>query len=146
MKLTFPHAVLRWKKMKKELKEKLRQLGVRIVYRFGSRTQRVHLPSSDFDIGVVVGGPGPGEDTRALYDSLYRIFSERFPSFKLDIVFLQKSPLPLQFSAITEGKILFEESPIFTADYENRVINAYLDFKPILDYFDSINAQRYGET
>lgn len=132
--------------MKKKIKERLSQLGVAVVYLFGSRSQGIESPSSDVDIGVVMKGPGPGEDTRAVYDPLYRIFSELFPSSKLDIVLLQKSPVTLQFSAIGDGTILFEEDPIFTADYENRVINQYLDFSPILNYFDSVAAQRYAET
>ncbi len=101
---------------------------------------------SDVDIGVVMKGIGPGEDTSSIYDRLYPIFSELYPSAKVDIVFLQESPLTLQFSAIQEGTVLFEKDPIFTADYEQQVINQYLDFRPLLDYFDSVAAERYAKT
>jgi hypothetical protein len=63
----------------------------------------------------------------------------------VDIVFLQMAPLPLQFCAIKEGKIIFEEDPIFTADYEYGVINQYLDFRPVLDFFDKVATERYAE-
>jgi len=132
--------------MKRKFKEKLSQLGVAVVYLFGSRSQGIESPSSDVDIGVVMKGPSPGEDTRSIYDRLYPIFSDLYPSAKVDIVFLQKSPLTLQFSAIQEGTVLFEEDPIFTADYEQQVINQYLDFRPLLDYFDFVAAERYAQT
>ncbi len=64
---------------------------------------------------------------------------------KIDIVFLQAAPLSLQYSAIKEGKILFEENPLLTADYEHGVINQYLDFKPVLDFFDRSMAERYAK-
>jgi len=29
-------------------------------------------------------------------------------------------------------------------DYEERVINQYMDFKPILEYFDKVASKRYA--
>ena len=131
--------------MKKELKEKLKRLGISIVYLFGSQATGRRTKLSDIDIGVVHKNPDLGDDTRALYAELYGIFSERYHAPKTDIVFLQKAPLSLQYSAIKDGKILFEENPTARADYENRVINLYLDFRPVLDYFDHIASERYGQ-
>lgn len=128
--------------MKKLFREKLRGLGVFIVYLFGSRSRGKGSPMSDVDIGVVLKATIPAGDARSIYQSLYEIFTELYPSSKVDIVLLQSAPLTLQYSAISEGKILFEEDPILTADYENRVVNRYLDFIPILDYFDSVVARR----
>lgn len=102
--------------------------------------------SSDIDIGVVLKDSPPGKDTRALYQNLYDIFIRVYPTSKLDIVFLQAAPLSLQYFAIKEGKVLFEEDPTFTADYENLVINQYLDFRPVLDFFDRVTMERYAKT
>jgi hypothetical protein len=132
--------------MKKLFREKLRGLGVFIVYLFGSRSRGKGFPMSDVDIGVVLKASIPAGDARSIYQSLYEIFTELYPSSKVDIVLLQCAPLTLQYSAIREGKILFEEDPIHTADYENGVINRYLDFIPILDYFDSMVARRYAQS
>lgn len=130
--------------MKKIFKEKLKGLGVSIVYLFGlkSRGKGSGSPMSDVDIGVVFRASLPAEDTRSIYQSLFEIFSELYPSSKVDIVLLQSAPLTLQYSAIKEGKILFQEDPTFAADYVNRVVNGYLDFRPVLDYFDSIAGRR----
>ena len=40
----------------------------------------------------------------------------------------------------------FEEDPVFTADYEHEVIKQYLDFRPVLDFFDRTAAERYAKT
>jgi predicted nucleotidyltransferase len=131
--------------MKKAFKDRLERMGVAIVYLFGSQATGRAFPFSDMDIGVVLNGSEPEGDTRALYQSLYELFSEAFPKAKLDIVFLQTAPLTVQYSAIKEGKVLFEKDPTFTADYIWQVMKFYLDFKPVLDYFDRIALQRHTE-
>jgi len=128
--------------MKRELRGKFKKLGIFIVYLFGSKAIGRGSRLSDIDIGVVFKNPPLSKDTRSLYNILYGLFSELYPNAKLDIVLLQTAPLSLQYSAINDGKILFEEDPIVTADYEYRVVSEYLDFKPVLDYFDSVAAER----
>jgi predicted nucleotidyltransferase len=130
--------------MKKEFRDKFEELGVFIVYLFGSRSIKKGSPLSDVDIGVVLKDPSLGKNTRQLYHSLYQLFSDLYPASELDIVLLQIAPLSLQYSAVKEGKVVFEEDPTFTADYENFVINQYLDFRPVLDLFDRATLGRYA--
>jgi len=131
--------------MRKELQNKLKGLQISVVYLFGSVAIGRRTRSSDIDIGVVFKELRPGEDTRALYNTLYGIFSELYRASKIDIVFLQKAPVSLQYFVLKEGKILFEEDPFFTADYEQRIINQYLDFKPVLEFFDRSTVERYAK-
>jgi len=131
--------------MKKECKDKLKRLGILIVYLFGSRITGGGNKLSDIDIGVVLKDLPSNGDTRVLYNALYKLFSELYPNSKIDIVFLQKSPLSLQYSAIKDGKVLFEEDPVLTADYEYGVVNQYLDFRPVLDFFDQVGMERYAQ-
>ena len=131
--------------MRKELQNKLKRLEVSVVYLFGSGAIGKRTRSSDIDIGVVFKQFQPVGDTRVLYNTLYGIFSEMYRVSKIDIVFLQTAPLSIQYSAIKEGKILFEEDPFVTADYEHGVINQYLDFKPVLDFFDRSMVERYAK-
>ncbi|MEW6377583.1 MAG: nucleotidyltransferase domain-containing protein [Thermodesulfobacteriota bacterium] len=131
--------------MKKIFKEKFKRLGISIVYLFGSKATGRGNKLSDIDIGVLIKDLPLSGDTRVLYNALYKLFSELYPKSKLDIVFLQKSPLSLQYSALKDGKVLFEEDPILTVDYEQRVINQYLDFRPVLDFFDQVGMQRYAQ-
>ncbi len=132
--------------MKKELKEEFKKLGVLIIYLFGSKAVRRGSPLSDMDIGIVLKASPLNIDTRGLYNRLFELFSEIYPDSKVDIVFLQTAPLALQFFAMKDGRILFEENPGFTADYENLVIQQYLDFRPVLDFFDRVAEERYAKT
>jgi len=132
--------------MKRDLKGKIEKLGVGIVYLFGSKATGRASRLSDIDIGIVLKTQASESDPRTLYHMLYQLFSELYPRSKLDIVFLQTAPLSLQYSAIKDGKILFEEDPKLTADYVNLVINQYLDFKPVLDLFDQVSMERYAKT
>jgi len=130
--------------MKREIKEKLKFLDVAVVYLFGSKAIRTASPISDTDIGVVFKQLRPEQDTRTQYNDLFKIFSDLYPHSRVDIVFLQRAPLALQFSAIRDGKVIFEVDPVFRADYENLVVKQYLDFRPVLDFFDRVAAQRYA--
>lgn len=125
--------------MKREYREKLRQSGVAIVYLFGSRATGLKTRLSDVDIGVVLKILPNGRDNRSLYNDLYDVFSELYPVRRIDIVFLQAAAISLQYSAIKDGKVLFEEDPTFTADYEWWVLNEYLDFQPVLEFFDRVS-------
>lgn len=129
--------------MKSSHETKLRELGVSIVYLFGSKADGTSTPMSDTDLGVVLKEPQALSDTRVLYKALYDLFAEQFPASEIDIVFLQSAPLPLQFHAAVEGKILFEADATAASDYKARVTNMYLDFKPILEYLDAISSERY---
>jgi predicted nucleotidyltransferase len=131
--------------MKKELKGKLHRLGVAVVYLFGSRATGRESRLSDIDIGVVLKEAPSGKGTRDIYHNLYGLFTEIYPAAKLDIVFLHEDHLSLQYSVVREGKILFETDPEFTVDYENRVMNQYLDFRFVLDYFDKVTMERYAK-
>jgi predicted nucleotidyltransferase len=131
--------------MKKELIEKLKRLKISVVYLFGSVAISKRSRLSDIDIGIVFKEFQPVGDSRTVYNTVYGIFSEVYRGSKIDIVFLQIAPLSLQYFAIKEGKILFEEDPSFRADYEYKIINQYLDFKPVLDFFDRNTVERYAK-
>ena len=139
------HARLCVVDMTKKHKEKLKELGVSIVYLFGSRANGTRTRASDTDIGVVFRDGELGDDNRDEYHALFELFSELYPDSKLDIVFLQRAPLSLQYSAIREGRILFEDDAAKTADYEKQTIDQYLDFRPVLDFFDRAAAEEYGK-
>ncbi len=130
--------------MKREFKEKLKSLGMAVVYLFGSKAIRRASPLSDTDLGIVLRQLRPDQDTRTLYNTLFKIFSDLYPDSRVDIVFLQRAPLALQFSAIRDGKIIFEDDPVFRADYEHLVVKQYLDFRPVLELFDRVAAARYA--
>ncbi len=122
--------------MNRNLKNDLGRLGILAVYLFGSMFTGKTSPASDIDLGIVFKDNFMPEHTKDMYIKLYKIFSEVYPSFIIDIVFLQSAPLTLQYDAIRNGKVLFQAEPALRADYEAKVISMYLDFKPVLKVFD----------
>lgn len=117
-------------------KEKLYNLGVGTVYLFGSQAEGVAGSASDIDIGVLFTDPKVARgDTTDVYAVLYDIFCAVFDmsNFRtIDIVFLERAPLELQYDVISHGKVLFEISSDFRLDFEERVSALYRDFRPLL--------------
>lgn len=121
-------------------KQKLEELGVAAVYLFGSRAEGVAGELSDFDVAVLFSDPLIARsDTNELYNKLYDVFSDIFNTsgFKnIDIVFLERAPLELQFDVIRHGKVLCEISRDARIDFEHRAAMLYFDFKPLLEDFN----------
>jgi len=120
--------------------DELKKLKVGMVYLFGSYAEGVAGPASDYDIGVVFADPTIVHgNTTEIYNVLYDIFSDIFDlsNFRaIDIVFLERVSLELRFDVISHGVVLFEISPEFRLDFEERVEMLYRDFKPFLDEFN----------
>lgn len=116
--------------------ETFRKLGVDIVYLFGSHARGNVTPMSDVDIGIVFHDPEQYRDhTLKAYNELYHVFTDLFPAVKqIDIVFLQLTPMALQFASVRDGKILFERDRKDELQYRERVFKAHADFQ----YFYSI--------
>lgn len=128
-------------------KYKMEKLGILAVYLFGSEAEGTATIRSDIDIGIVLKNTKNLEDTRPLYGAVYSELSKVFkPTFlrEVDIVFLQKASITLQHNAVTHGKVIYEQDPVRRADYEERVINQYIDFKPVLEYFNKSSSERHA--
>lgn len=127
----------------KQLSEKIRQrltsLGVVSLYLFGSRAMGLAGPLSDFDFGVLMEKEGHRRGD-AVYEKLYDILSPICPrtldNDTIDIVFLDNAPLELQAHVVRYGKILLDANPLRRGRFEEKVIEDYCDFRPVLDLFD----------
>lgn len=106
-------------------------MQVKIVYLFGSEVERRASFSSDIDIGIVFGEVL--EDTLNIYNQLYQAFAKIVLAREVDIVFLDKATLPLRFEAVTKGKVFYTQSVQFEANYREKTIKEYIDFKPLLE-------------
>ena len=124
--------------------EDLKRLGVEVVYLFGSQAEGVAGKASDIDIGIVLKESAP-KPTTELYNKLFHILHGCFDmsNFRtMDIVFLQRASLELQFDVIRHGKVLFESSSDVRMNFEERVATLYRDFKPILKQFNNAILER----
>lgn len=123
---------------KPEDKKKLEDLGVAILYLFGSRAEEKAAEDSDVDFGVVMRHPSLlSHGTNDIYLVLFNLLGNYVEnSNDLDIIFLQKAPLELRFDVIRHGKSILEVSSDFRLDFEEATVRAYCDFKPVLNEFD----------
>lgn len=132
-------------KFSKRQLNQFKKMGIETIYLFGSRVQSYIHPLSDFDFGIVFSNPEKyREKTLDVYSKLYEIFSEVLPKkylhqrFKLrehefDIVFLQFAPINLQFSAIRNGRVLYEKDREKRLSYEEDIIKKNADLKYFYD-------------
>ncbi|MBI3459195.1 nucleotidyltransferase domain-containing protein [Candidatus Azambacteria bacterium] len=127
-------------------RERLMDLQIGLVYLFGSQAEGVAGPGSDIDIGIVFNNPEIVKgNTTDIYQTLYDIFSSAFDlgDFRtIDIIFLERTSLELQVDAIIHGKVLFEISPDFRLNFEERTLALFRDFKVILNQFNQTVLER----
>ena len=79
--------------------KKFKELNIAIIYLFGSFAEDKALPLSDIDIGILLTQESvadPDIDIGEIYNRVYDILTDIFPSKYLDIVFLHKAPLDLR--------------------------------------------------
>lgn len=132
-------------KLENLLEKTLSQGGyelVKLVYLFGSRAKDLKEgqsdssnigPLSDYDFGVVISGAD--EEIASFYSSkrfmLQSKLSRKLNS-KVDLVILNRSPIELQYNAITFGIRLFEREVKERVEYEAQALSRYGDYLPVL--------------
>ncbi|MBI2444361.1 MAG: nucleotidyltransferase domain-containing protein [Candidatus Magasanikbacteria bacterium] len=127
-----------------KIQQELVDLGVVALYLFGSRAQGVAGPLADYDFGVLLDDPlRVQRSSFELYGKLYEILSkvthpETLEADVIDIVFLDspRVSLELKFNIIRHGRVLFDSNPRRRVDAEERIMEAYCDFRPLLKMFD----------
>lgn len=111
--------------------------NVAVAYLLGSYARKAPHPFSDIDIGIVFKDPSVLKDRLATHVKYYNLLADYTESIKdnreLDLVFLQRAPLSLQFEAVNEGRIIFEADPKCEVEYKEDVANRYADWKPFFD-------------
>lgn len=126
------------------------ELGVNVLYLFGSRAKDIANEKSDYDIGVVFINPNKTnsemEQFSKLYDILANIFPDTINGPKLDISFLQKANAALQMNAIHNGIVLFENNPVFRANYEESVLRKYDDYRSLQKEYEEATFSAFRKT
>ncbi len=115
--------------------QRLKALNITVIYLFGSFAEDKTMPFSDIDIGILLTQEAmvdTGKDMGEIYNQVYDVLTDIFPSRNIDIVFLQKAPLELRFDVITHGRILYESSRDVSLKFEEDTMILYADFKPLL--------------
>jgi len=104
------------------LRDILRRHDVRGGYLFGSTLQDAGSRLSDLDIAVL---PPPGlDDWLGYYSDLYGDLCQLFQADNMDLVLLDRAPLPLQARVVLDGLRIFDGDG---AAWEERVLARHAD-------------------
>lgn len=132
-------------------RNKLKEIGVAVVYFFGSRASGDNLVFSDIDIGIVLEDIKLLEDNnKKIYLDIYDVLTIDIPDMiegpKIDISFLQKANPALAMKAMQEGKILFESDATLRADFEELTFRLYNDYKKLQYEYEDANLKAFEES
>jgi len=99
------------------------------VYLFGSQAEGSTTPGSDIDLAIVLPDDCALPAAERL-DLIARL--EELAGRRVDLIVLNRAPLPLQFEVVRTGIVLYESSNDARTDFEDRVVREYLDLEPML--------------
>ena len=114
----------------------LQDQKIGLVLVFGSKITGFSHSKSDIDIGIVFFDKiRKKEKPVEVYGILHEEFIKKFKTNNIDIVYLEEAPLSLQYKAVRDGVVLYENSPVFFANYKENILKKYFDFKFFEDIF-----------
>ncbi len=121
-------------KFSPSLQKKIKKQGAGVIYLMGSRAVGVARKDSDVDFGIIMKEKKRLKNEAALHNTFYKLLSSclstKDKAKDIDVVFLDTAPLYYAISARDEGKVLFEISPQFRANFEEKATMDYADFEP----------------
>lgn len=103
------------------------------LYLFGSQALEKANKLSDIDLAVLLR-----KDVSVMryfdYRRAYGVkFSDILKMERVDVVILNEASIMLAFEVLSARKILFERDSAHRVEFEVQVVNAYLDFKPLME-------------
>ena len=102
---------------------------IKLIYLFGSRTQKNVGSRSDYDFAVLTDPKQSMENLRA---RIAHAFSIKLNYDGIDVVLLNNSPIDLAYAVVSNGKRFYEKSVEIRVDYEAYVLGRYFDYLPVL--------------
>ena len=99
-----------------------------LIYLFGSKVRGRDTILSDIDIAILLKNEKEINFKKLILDLIFE-FSYVFNSDKIDLLILNKAGLDIQYSVVSEGKILYQLNEDIRCNYETRVIKLYFDFQ-----------------
>ncbi|MHB1041307.1 MAG: type VII toxin-antitoxin system MntA family adenylyltransferase antitoxin [Eubacteriales bacterium] len=101
-----------------------------VAYLFGSHASGRPAPLSNIDVGILLARGLTDMESFQIEMNLQGELEKIFKTNNIDLVVLNKAPLPIQFNA-TCGKLLFAGEDDKRTDFEEYVRKYYIDCLPI---------------
>jgi len=113
------------------------------VYQFGSTTRGRESPLSDLDIAILVDDKRAPSGLKLLRAELLLAYEiqKQLNISEVDLITLNLQRLSLQYAVLRTGKLIYEADPKYRIRFVQKVVQAYLDFKPTLELIDRFHTQ-----
>jgi uncharacterized protein len=98
---------------------------VQFVYLFGGLAKGEPSPLSDLDIAIYLN---PDEDTSERKLDILGKLIDILHTDEIDLVILNRAPLPLRMQILKNKKILVDKAPFNRHAYESLTMREYFDF------------------
>ncbi len=125
-----------------KIKEVLKnQEGILVAYLYGSTAKKQIHPNSDIDIGILIR---ENFEPDALYTSRIanKIEKKTNTEKEIDIRILNNKPITFLHQVLKDGKELFSKNEKERIEFETKVYDRYLDFKPHFEQYNKIRKER----
>lgn len=111
-----------------------------LIYVFGSTAVDTSHALSDIDIAILLPQREPKHFIRKEKELLLFLAEQGLGN--VDLLILNVTGIELQHKVITAGKLLFSRSEDDRIRFEEKVLLAYFDNKPLFDEYDAMVHQR----
>jgi len=101
------------------------------AFLFGSYATRYQTSFSDVDLALLTKKPTSLEEELAIFTTISDILQED----DVNIVFLRKTNLSMQYKILSTGRLLYCRDQIFLADFQEGVTKLFCDFQIDLNQF-----------
>ncbi len=104
------------------------------AYQFGSTVRDLEGPLSDLDIAILVDDERAPSAIDLLRIELLLAYElqKRLTVSEVDLITLNRQRLPLQYTVLRTGRLIYEADPKYRIRFTQKVVQAYLDFQPTL--------------
>ena len=106
------------------------------LFAFGSLATGNLKPLSDLDFGILVSSLIGNQKRFDKHLDLIGIFNEVLQTDEVDLVMMNDAPMRFSHNIIKSGKLLYRSNNAELADFTEKTIKLYLDFRYFKDAFD----------
>jgi len=105
------------------------------AYQFGSTVRDLEGPLSDLDIAILVNDEQAPSAIDLLRIELLLAYElqKQFTVSEVDLIALNGQRLPLQYTVLRTGWLIYEADPKYRIRFTQKVVQDYLDFQPTLE-------------
>lgn len=106
------------------------------LYAFGSLATGDLKPLSDLDFGIIVSGKINKQERFDKHLDLIGIFNNILQTDEVDLIMMNDAATRFSHHIIKSGKLLYCSSKLGLAEFIDKTVKLYLDFRYFRDAFD----------